>query len=301
MVRQPTSAFSRSLDAPEILSTIQRTGFCLLKQALLPETVDALRSESAKLFADRPKTVVNIMPKLTDGSYFLSLREMRKVDARTAAPNLSVAHDEKIRPLLESALGAGFGISAIIYDFRQPSFEGELFPLHWDHFKISGCIKIYAHLDSVDRENGAMRLVPGTNSLIRDVLHANGETVSLYKSDYDNTFERLMAMVAKTPAGVLAPHAETLARLEEIERNPDASYKYVLSAEKGDVVIFDPMTLHGGGVISGRSRHIFRIHYVGRNYVDAYLPDQMTFPRFLAWKAKNVVRRFERKRAPSPE
>jgi hypothetical protein len=62
-----------------------------------------------------------------------------------------------------------------------------------------------------------------------------------YGSDYDNSLSRLMALVEKTPASVLAPHAQTLRALREIVADPSRAYDYAVNAKKGDMLIFDPL------------------------------------------------------------
>jgi hypothetical protein len=282
--------FADKLDSATILQSLKTTGFCLLRAAFPDQTIAALIDESVALNRSKPLLAKDILRNVQDGSYCLSVQKRTKTAEADVPPHLAVAYHEDLQALARAGLGGDAGISIIIFDFRQPGSADELYPLHWDHFKISRCIKAYVHLSDADSVNGAIRLIPGSHNLIRDVLAAQGELAIEYGSDYDNSLSRLMALVEKTPASVLAPHAQTLRALREIVADPSRAYDYAVNAKKGDMLIFDPLVMHGGGKISGASRHTFRIHYVDRNYVNAYLPEQMSLPRYVAWKLRRATR-----------
>lgn len=283
---QEQNVFKHTIDKQKISEAIKTDGYFILSQFVTDEALGALEDESRELFKYGPPHAKNHLPDIDDGSYLIDLNPARanRISGVENTPHYVVSWHRDILSLAESKLHSKPGITTVIYDYREPTYEGELFPLHFDHFKISGCLKIYIHLSDIDATNGAMRYIPGTHNLITDVLKAHGMIVMRNISDFDNSLAALMHLIKQINSEVLQPHEKALNILYKIEANPDKSYEYALSGKRGDVVVFDPLAIHGGSNISAKSRHIFRVHYVDQNYVNEYLPEQMSTSRRFWWR-----------------
>ena len=157
---------------PEEVVAYERDGYVIPRRFRLPaEEVSALREGLDAVLASNPDVPPDRMVNVhADGKPPYGLKGFSGFDA--------LARDDRILDMVEQVIGPDI-ILWLTHLFCKPAGTGREVPWHQDgHYwtiRPHATCTVWVALDTVDRENGAMRVVPGT--------HRRG-TVS-HRTDHD--------------------------------------------------------------------------------------------------------------------
>ena len=187
----------------------------------------------------------------------------------------------KFDQVLSGYLDPQWACSNFIYDYVTNTQGNELFPLHFDDFRGCSCLKIYIYLNECNHGNGALRFVPRTHTLMKELI-ANKSFMDFMAAqpDSNNSLTTVTKFLHEKGAvmgnGFFERHDETIDLINMVTDREDCSHDFCLEGPAGTVVIFDTVGIHGGGVFHGGERYICRFHGVDRRYQLLYAPEYLT-------------------------
>lgn len=221
----------------EQLKTFQQDGYLVIRGLLAPTEVEALIKNFMHMHAQGP----------IPGFFEPVSAEQANGDILKQYPRIMHPHrfnDMALRYLLDPRLGniledlfaeEPLAAQSMLY-FKPAGGRGQA--LHQDNFFLrvepGTCIAAWVALDRVDRENGGLEVVPGTQNLGICCPEEADETVSFTK-DY-----------VPIPTGLQA---------------------VPVNMEPGDVLFFNGSLVHGSQPNTSRDRYrrSFICHYIGRS------------------------------------
>jgi phytanoyl-CoA hydroxylase len=231
-VASATTALSR-----EQLRSFNDDGYLIVRGLFSAAEVDALRETFMAMHAAGPIPGVfnSVPPEKANG-------DVLKIYPRMMHPHRvnDLARRTLLDPRLAAILADLFGeeplaAQSMLY-FKPPGARGQA--LHQDNFYLKvepgTCIAAWLALDSADRENGGLEVVPGTHAM--DIFCPE-------EADLDVSFTR---EYVPPPPG-----------LEAIPMDLDP----------GDVLFFNGSLVHGSGPnrSTDRFRRSYICHYIGRS------------------------------------
>lgn len=291
---------SDRIDPKHVLASIEREGICVLPDFLPASEVEAIAREGHELARDMP-SFLKKHPRDRDASFMLNLIPARltrhhgwgRVPSFERIKSLPV-----VRSTADGYLGTGWGTTNFIYNYSVAATDDELFPLHIDVFEGLKGMKVYVYLNAGSRENGAFRYIPRSHRLARAAAPKMAQVLGTHKVT-ENALSDVLKALDRHPDLIADPEmAEAHRLLQDLDRNPDKSYDYVVSGGPGTVVIFDTIGVHGGGRVYSGERYIARYHFVGPEFVFKNLPDQLPPVKRALSHARRISRKlFMRKAA----
>ncbi len=163
--------------APEQKAHFDAFGFLILRQAFTPEEIDKITSEAEKLWVDDRK-------KESSKDEELSLDEF----VERHSPLLELLDDDRIQDTIEGLLGPGFvwaGSEGQVTYHREHGWHPDR---PGDEEEVSYLrIKVMLYLDPLDKDNGCLRVIPGSHRL---PLHGQIEPENRHQhGDYVKPFD----------------------------------------------------------------------------------------------------------------
>lgn len=202
-----------------------------------------------------------------------------------------------IRKIANTALQSESGVSNYIFDYStvkssKENSGAELFPLHYDWRDYSSCVKVYFYLNDITVDQGAIRYVPGSHRVVKTLWREKPEEMQDLQKKLAS-FNSLNNLAPIIKEHIFSQeNRETISNLVSANLDSELNYNYAISGRAGDVLLFDENGVHGGGGLSKSFRHICRVHYVDRGYVNKRLPDQQSrLRRSIFWALTQISKR----------
>lgn len=277
-------------DVDYVVEHLDTKGMFLLRNLISKELVEALKLESKNLYKKNPRFVTNKRADDRSGSYRINIVpiHVHKYDGYDLISSIKRVIDHpRIRDLADTALRSKSGVSNYIYDYstiesKKEKSGADLFPLHYDWRDYHQCIKLYIYLNDIDVEQGAIRYIPYSHHLVRYLWKNKRRELQQLWSEMDankgqspNSLESLLSAVS-SEVETNYPNSETIKILKSVISDKEKSHNFAIAGNPGDVLVFDENGIHGGGPMISDHRHICRIHFVDRKYVNRRLPDQQS-------------------------
>jgi hypothetical protein len=288
------------VDTATAMSQLDESGYYVCRNLIDLEFISKLIDESHSLYECDPPFVKNKRAGDSGGSYRLNITNAKVKQClgydKTKCVNELINHP-MIRKIVNTALQSESGVSNYIFDYStlkssKEASGAELFPLHYDWRDYSSCVKVYVYLNDITADQGAMRYVPGSHRVVKTLWAENPEEMQNLQKKLAsfNSLENLVPVIKEHTFS--RENRETISNLEFASLNSELNCNYAISGRAGDVLLFDENGVHGGGVLSKGFRHICRVHYVDRGYVNKRLPDQQSrLRRSIFWTLTQISKR----------
>jgi ectoine hydroxylase-related dioxygenase (phytanoyl-CoA dioxygenase family) len=255
------------LTSESIVDEVNKNGFCILKEFLSDDALNAIESEGKWFFAnnaswykkagDEHGPLATIFPPLIPKEEVGRLKKTWEVFSQPLFQQMTTAY-----------LGPGAYVDAIIFHTQhadpKPITEWHADQQNQGLFSF----KFMLYFNDVNQDNGAFSYVPTSHLVVRKIIaRAKEQGISNTKAHH---FEQIRQMAKDLKLDDCVEFLRPLST--HIKGDYESDNKYSLNAPKGSIIVFDPKGVHRGGVVSQGERRLVRLHCFQ--------------PQPLSWKSK---------------